>query len=59
MQVAAVQSYMEDLIEAEEKFLLFAHHTCLLDAAEATCRKKKVGSPGRTHPHLKLNSKIL
>uniref|UniRef100_A0A061SCW0 SWI/SNF-related matrix-associated actin-dependent regulator of chromatin subfamily A-like protein 1 n=1 Tax=Tetraselmis sp. GSL018 TaxID=582737 RepID=A0A061SCW0_9CHLO len=41
-KIAAVQEYVNDLLENEEKFLIFAHHQCLLDGIEQCLRKKRV-----------------
>ncbi|GAX73093.1 hypothetical protein CEUSTIGMA_g546.t1 [Chlamydomonas eustigma] len=44
VKVPAVQEYVKDLLEVEGfKFLIFAHHKCLLDGIEQQCRKSKVG----------------
>ena len=39
MQVPAVQEYIKDLLESDQKFLAFAHHTSLLDGMETAFRK--------------------
>lgn len=41
MQCGPVEEYVQLLLEAGQKFLLFAHHTTLLDAVEHSCNKKK------------------
>ena len=38
----AICEYLSMLLEAEQKFLAFAHHTCVLDAMEKQLRAKKV-----------------
>lgn len=37
-----VKKYIEDLIEKDLKFLIFAHHKEMLDSLESTCVDKKV-----------------
>ena len=52
----AIQEYLETLLDSfEGKFIFFAHHACVLDAAEATMKKTKTkhiridgGTPVRT-----------
>ena len=39
LQVPAVQEYVKDLLESDQKFLAFAHHTSLLDGMETAFRK--------------------
>ena len=39
LQVPAVQEYVTDLLDAKDKFLIFAHHKSLLDGIEFTLRK--------------------
>lgn len=54
MQIKAVQQYVADLLENDEKFLIFAHHQCLLDGVEQCLRRKKVKFiriDGNTAPH--------
>ena len=38
-QVPAVQEYIKDLLDSDQKFLAFAHHTSLLDGMETAFRK--------------------
>jgi SWI/SNF-related matrix-associated actin-dependent regulator 1 of chromatin subfamily A len=38
----AVCDYLSLLLEAEEKFLVFAHHKCVLNSIESLMREKKV-----------------
>lgn len=38
LKAAAVSEYCADLLEADAKFLLFAHHQVLLDAVEKQVR---------------------
>lgn len=42
VKVKAVQSYVEDLLEADEKFLIFAHHKDLMDGIEKSINRKNV-----------------
>ena len=37
-QVPAVQEYIKDLLDSDQKFLAFAHHTSLMDGMEAAFR---------------------
>ena len=39
---APVAQYVRELAEGEDKFLVFAHHQCVLDAVEQACVKSKV-----------------
>ncbi len=39
LQVPAVQEYIKDLLDSDQKFLAFAHHTSLLDGMETAFRK--------------------
>jgi SWI/SNF-related matrix-associated actin-dependent regulator 1 of chromatin subfamily A len=41
-KVAGAIEFIDTLLEAGAKFLLFAHHKCVLDAYEDFCSKKKV-----------------
>ena len=43
-QVPAVQEYIKDLLDSDQKFLAFAHHTSLLDGMETAFRKCAVPS---------------
>lgn len=38
-QVRAVQEYVRELLEQEEKFLIFAHHQVLLDGIQEVINK--------------------
>lgn len=40
-QCGAVEEYVQLLLEGGQKFLLFAHHTALLDAVEHRCNRMK------------------
>lgn len=40
IKLAAVKSYVMDMLESDRKFLLFAHHKMVLDAVEADLNKK-------------------
>lgn len=54
LQVKAVQRYISELLEADEKVLVFAHHRCLLDGIEAClrkARKKFIRIDGATAAH--------
>ncbi|GAB4813670.1 hypothetical protein N2152v2_000716 [Parachlorella kessleri] len=42
LKCGPVEEYVQLLLENRQKFLLFAHHTVLLDAVEHTCNKKKI-----------------
>lgn len=37
----AVSEYVEMLLDGDQKFLVFAHHTALMDAVEHTCNRRK------------------
>eukprot|EP00873_Tetraselmis_striata_P038625 jgi/Tetstr1/458889/TSEL_004396.t1 len=53
-KVKAVQRYISELLEADEKVLVFAHHRCLLDGIEAClrkARKKFIRIDGATAAH--------
>jgi len=41
LQAKAVQEYVQLLLDNGQKFLVFAHHTSLLDAIEHTCNRSK------------------
>lgn len=41
LKAKAVQDYIQTLLDAGQKFLIFAHHTSLLDAIEFTCNRHK------------------
>lgn len=41
LKVKCVQDYVDTLLNGGEKFLIFAHHTSLLDAIEHSCNRKK------------------
>lgn len=43
VKVPAVQDYLSTIIEADCKFLMFAHHKSMLDGIEQFLMKKKVG----------------
>ena len=61
-QRGAVEEYVQLLLENRQKFLIFAHHTALLDAVEHTCNKKKVkwvGVVGLRYPMHKAAAVIL
>lgn len=36
-----MEDYVQLLLDGGQKFLVFAHHTALLDAIEHSCNKKK------------------
>jgi len=40
-KVAGSTEFIDTLLEAGAKFLLFAHHKCVLDAYEEFCKRKK------------------
>ncbi|UKJ90023.1 hypothetical protein MACJ_003281 [Theileria orientalis] len=42
-KTSGVCRYVEEILENNEKFIIFAHHVFMLDAIEETLRKKKVG----------------
>lgn len=44
LKIDAVAQYVDDLLEGDSKFIIFAHHTDLLDGIEKAVRKKKVRS---------------
>eukprot|EP00889_Picochlorum_renovo_P008074 jgi/Picre1/35104/NNA_002567.t1 len=41
IKVKCVQDYIDTLLDGDQKFLVFAHHTVLLDAVEHSCNRKK------------------
>ena len=41
LKVKCIQEYVDTLLDGGEKFLIFAHHTALLDAIEHSCNRKK------------------
>jgi hypothetical protein len=41
LQAKAVQEYVQLLLDSGQKFLVFGHHTSLLDAIEHTCNRHK------------------
>lgn len=41
VKAKAVCEYVNDLLESDKKFLVFAHHQFMLDEVEATCQKNK------------------
>ena len=43
LKAKAVQEYVEMLLDAGQKFLIFAHHKELMDAIEHTCNRRKSG----------------
>lgn len=45
-QAKAVQDYVTMLLENSQKFLVFGHHTCMLDAIEHACNRFKSGKKG-------------
>lgn len=45
-QAKAVQDYVSLLLESGQKFLVFGHHTCMLDAIEHACNRFKSGKKG-------------
>ena len=49
-----MQEYIEVLLDSGQKFLAFAHHTCLMDAIEHACNRHKgcrfIRIDGRTPP---------
>lgn len=42
LKCGPVKEYVKEMAEGENKFLVFAHHQCVLDAAEQACNKAKV-----------------
>ena len=42
-KMAAVQEYLSVLLEADHKFIVFAHHKLMIESIDAALRKKKVG----------------
>ncbi|PIK44326.1 putative regulator of chromatin subfamily A-like protein 1-like [Apostichopus japonicus] len=43
LKIPAVRAYVEDLLEGDKKFLIFAHHQDMMDALCEACDTKKVG----------------
>lgn len=41
LKTKAVQDYVEMMLDGGQKFLVFAHHTVLLDAIEQVCSRRK------------------
>ena len=41
-KIEGIKEFIENLIENDVKFLLFAHHTNILDAYEEFCIKKSI-----------------
>lgn len=54
LKAKSVQEYTETLLDGGQKFLIFAHHTSLMDAIEHTCNRKKgckfIRMDGKTPP---------
>ena len=54
LKTRAVQDYIQTLLDAGQKFLVFAHHTVLMDAIEHTCNRhrgcKFIRIDGKTPP---------
>lgn len=50
-KVAGTIEFLETLLEAGAKFLLFAHHQLVLDSYEQHLKKKKVG-------HIRIDGKV-
>lgn len=46
VQAKAVQDYVTLLLENGQKFLVFGHHTSMLDAIEHACNRFKSGKKG-------------
>lgn len=59
LKVKFIQEYVDTLLHGGEKFLIFAHHTCLLDAIEHSCNRKKdckyIRIDGNTPSHSRAN----
>ena len=58
LKAKCVQDYVDTLLEGGGKFLVFAHHTCLLDAIEHSCNKHKckyIRIDGSTPSHSRAN----
>lgn len=54
LKTKAVQEYVDMLLDGGQKFLIFAHHTVLLDAVEHTCNRRRgcrfIRIDGKTPP---------
>ena len=54
LKTKAVQEYVEMLLDGGQKFLVFAHHTVLMDAVEHACNRRKgcrfIRIDGKTPP---------
>ena len=59
LKVKCIQEYVDTLLHGGEKFLIFAHHTALLDAIEHSCNRKKdckyIRIDGSTPPQSRAN----
>ncbi|CAD7700961.1 unnamed protein product [Ostreobium quekettii] len=54
LKVRAVQAYVNDLLEADDKFLIFAHHKDLINGIEKALNRRKasyIRIDGETPPH--------